>query len=763
MPRWFSRLTLFANTVWMVVAITGAANARDDLSTTLTFEACGGPEGLARWNGRPSGPVSTLHLDSTVVHGGRYAVRIERDAASDGNFSSVALRVPVDFAAHTVELRGWLKLDGVTSLAALWQRQDGDRRMLQFDEMQNARLTGTRDWQEFSSTLTLSPRARSITFGALMSGQGRLWVDDLRILVDGRPLAEAPVQLPAPLAVDHAFDHGSGIHARPLSAVQVENLALLAKTWGFLKYHHPAVIHGAVRWDEELFRELPALLAAPDRASARAELSGWITRLGPVPAGAEPVASPQGRPVEPPLAWLSDRSVLGDTLSAQLLEIYARRGAVSDQAYVSVVPGVGNPDFSSEAAYADADVPDAGYRLLALFRFWNIVQYWSPYREVAGEDWDQVLREYIPRLFAAASRDDYERVMGRLIATLNDSHAMLANAMAARPPFGGRRVPVRLRFLGDTLVVDGWLHPALGPASGLRIGDVIRSIDGAPVDSLVAAWQPYYPASNEAARRRDIAAAITRGGGETVTLGILRGGRSQSLVVSRAPGGSLSPGLTHDRDGETFQRLSDDVAYLKLSSVKAADCGDYLRRAAGARCLIIDIRNYPSEFVALTLGQHLVAWPTPFARFIHGDLSNPGSFAWTDSESLTPVAPRFAGRVAMLVDETTQSQAEFTAMAFRAAPGALVVGSTTAGADGNVSTIPLPGGLVGKITGTGVFHPDRSPTQRIGIVPDLVVRPTVAGLGAGRDEVMEAAVQRVLGRAMTEAERGSSNTAALRR
>jgi C-terminal processing protease CtpA/Prc len=100
-------------------------------------------------------------------------------------------------------------------------------------------------------------------------------------------------------------------------------------------------------------------------------------------------------------------------------------------------------------------------------------------------------------------------------------------------------------------------------------------------------------------------------------------------------------------------------------------------------------------------------------------------------------------------------------MALRAAPGTLVVGSTTAGADGNVSKIPLPGGLVGKITGTGVFHPDRSPTQRIGIVPDVVVEPTVAGLGAGRDEVMEAAVRNVLGRAMTEAERGSARTAAL--
>jgi C-terminal processing protease CtpA/Prc len=112
-----------------------------------------------------------------------------------------------------------------------------------------------------------------------------------------------------------------------------------------------------------------------------------------------------------------------------------------------------------------------------------------------------------------------------------------------------------------------------------------------------------------------------------------------------------------------------------------------------------------------------------------------------------PLAPRYTGRVVILVDETSISQPEFTAMALRAAPGAMVVGSTTAGADGNVSVVPLPGGLTTNITGIGVFYPDRSPTQRIGILPDLEVRPTIAGIRDGRDEVLEAAVSRALGRA----------------
>jgi len=165
-----------------------------------------------------------------------------------------------------------------------------------------------------------------------------------------------------------------------------------------------------------------------------------------------------------------------------------------------------------------------------------------------------------------------------------------------------------------------------------------------------------------------------------------------------------------------------------------------------SKVLVIDIRNYPRAFMVFSLGGHLVSEPTKFASFTYSSAANPGAFVWTRPVSLNPVLPGFTGSVVILVDETSQSQAEYTAMAFRAAPKAIVVGSTTAGADGNVSHIVLPGGLKTMISGIGVFYPDRRPTQQIGIVPDLVIRPTIAGIRQGRDEVLEAGVSRALGR-----------------
>ena len=56
------------------------------------------------------------------------------------------------------------------------------------------------------------------------------------------------------------------------------------------------------------------------------------------------------------------------------------------------------------------------------------------------------------------------------------------------------------------------------------------------------------------------------------------------------------------------------------------------------------------------------------------------------------------------------------------------------------------------MSGIGVFYPDKTPTQRIGIVPDIEVRPTIAGLREGRDEVLEVAIREIIGPDADEAE-----------
>jgi C-terminal processing protease CtpA/Prc len=240
---------------------------------------------------------------------------------------------------------------------------------------------------------------------------------------------------------------------------------------------------------------------------------------------------------------------------------------------------------------------------------------------------------------------------------------------------------------------------------------------------------------------------MTRGECGQVAVGIRRENATLELKPTRVSESGLNAtaGRTNDLPGDTFRKLSPDVAYLKLSSVQASQAAKYIASADGTKGLVIDIRNYPSEFVVFALGSLLVDRPTAFARFTNGDPANPGAFHWTPPISLQPAAPRYTGKIVILVDEVSQSQAEYTTMAFSSAPNAKVVGSTTAGADGNVSPIPLPGGLRSMISGIGVFYPDKKPTQRIGIIADVEARPTIQGIRTGRDEVLEAALRLILG------------------
>src|SRR5262249_21826984 len=238
-------------------------------------------------------------------------------------------------------------------------------------------------------------------------------------------------------------------------------------------------------------------------------LSAWIDSLGPVPACSPCVELPAGRPLAPRLGWLTDTKRLGARLSAQLVQIHKSRPDTTEQFYVALMPMVLNPDFN-ELPYPRQSEPDAGYRLLALYRLWNIIEYWSPYRDLAEPDWDGVLRECIPRFVAASTKAAYERELIALIARVRDTHANLWSGLDAQSPEGKAYLPVTVRFVEGKAVVSDFTNPRLGAASGLRIGDVIDAIDGTRVDSLAARWRPLYAASNDAARWRDMARTLTR-------------------------------------------------------------------------------------------------------------------------------------------------------------------------------------------------------------------------------------------------------------
>jgi C-terminal processing protease CtpA/Prc len=86
---------------------------------------------------------------------------------------------------------------------------------------------------------------------------------------------------------------------------------------------------------------------------------------------------------------------------------------------------------------------------------------------------------------------------------------------------------------------------------------------------------------------------------------------------------------------------------------------------------------------------------------------------------------RYRGKTVMVIDERNQSQAEHTGLFFEAANNTKFVGSHTAGANGNVTNFVVPGGVNILFSGISVSHVDGRQLQRIGLVPDIEVKPTI--------------------------------------
>jgi C-terminal processing protease CtpA/Prc len=94
----------------------------------------------------------------------------------------------------------------------------------------------------------------------------------------------------------------------------------------------------------------------------------------------------------------------------------------------------------------------------------------------------------------------------------------------------------------------------------------------------------------------------------------------------------------------------------------------------------------------------------------------------------------------VLIDHNAISQSEATALWLEAAAPVRFFGTVSAGTNGDITSAVLPGGLVLSFTGHDVRHADGRQLQGVGILPDVEVAPTVAGILAGRDEVLERAV-----------------------
>ncbi|MDR6159863.1 hypothetical protein QF023_003379 [Chryseobacterium sp. SLBN-27] len=528
------------------------------------------------------------------------------------------------------------------------------------------------------------------------------------------------------------FNQISKVSLESLNKIGNKKLQQLGIIWGFLKYYHPAISSGKYKWDEELFKIIPQLSNAPAEQSDKI-LTTWIKSFGEFKT--QNNLASENIKMRADLEWITS-SGFSKELTDTLLKV-KNAERKNKNYYVSLFPD-GNPDFKNENPYSSIMYPDEGYRLLSLYRYWNIIQYYFPYRYAIGRDWKEVLEEFIPKFLSAADTTEYNLTCLELTARINDSHGGIYNAVT-RHFFGDRILPLEIVFAENKVVVKNYYDEQLGKATGIKIGDIILEINHKTVEKIIEEYSAYIPASNHPTLLRKLSFELLSSNDLTTDIKYLTDGTQKTVTL---------PTYLPDRINYTqkpaaaFKMIDEQTAYINLGTIKSDNFKEIFEKIKNTKGLIIDIRAYPSEFNVYKLGKYLMPHPEKFAKFTIPSIISPGVFSMKEGITVGNHNKDFYdGKIAILVNETTQSSAEYHTMAFRKAPKAKVFGSQTAGADGNVSYFMLPGKISTQITGIGVYTPEGSETQRIGIIPDIEIKPIVEGIKNNKDEVLDKAVE----------------------
>jgi hypothetical protein len=611
--------------------------------------------------------------------------------------------------------------------------------------MQGQNIHGTTDWKQYSIKLPYnSQKAINIVGGALLAGKGKIWFDNIELFIDGKPIENAVpkkvIRLKADL--DTAFIRGSGINTIALDSQVIINLKLLGQVWGFLKYHHPAVAKGNYNMDAELFRVMPTVIKARNNNELSKALEQWTDKFGKVNA-CDSCKYNINNAVKPTPDYgnLFDHSVLNRSLTDKLRTILDNH-KIGESYYIAMAQGVGNPIFDHESGYYKMKYPDAGYRLLCLFRYWNMVQYFFPYKHLIGKDWNQALPEFIPQFVNNKNSTEYILTTLRLISSIHDTHANIWSGNAELEAYRGKYRPLfKAAFVENKLVITGFEPDSMSVKAKFKVGDVITAINGVSVAELIRKYLPITAASNYTTQLRDMPGnyllrsnnphfefKIQRDG-NTINIGI------EGVLVSKA--GLMVNSSANIKD-PGYYLIDKQIGYLYPGKYHNANLPAIKELFKNTKGIIIDMRCYPSEFMPFTFGAYIKSGTAPFVKFTNGSINQPGLFVETPPLNIKPDNP-YQGKVIMIVNEQSQSQAEYTTMAFQSSPNVKVIGSTTAGADGNVSQIILPGGISTMFSGIGVLYPDGTQTQRKGVKIDIEVKPTVKGIKAGIDEPLEKA------------------------
>lgn len=397
------------------------------------------------------------------------------------------------------------------------------------------------------------------------------------------------------------------------------------------------------------------------------------------------------------------------------------------------------PAPAGEPLRGDFAIDDLPTRLATIAAAWGTLSIFYPYFNDQHTDWLAALSPALVEAAAADSPASTHAALGHLVTNLHDNHVR-ANHPAVDVT---GLLPLAFRRFGDKLVVIGGLPEF---TKMIPRGTEVIAFDGVPALDLYD-------------RTAKLVSAATDGWRAYLTefnLGLGQLGTFRRLRV-RAPDGTISErllplvardlyeGSIRDPRPKTGAEVAPGVYYVDFDTLSASAWTALLPTLQRARGLVFDFRGYLASGAFASLAyltdQLLLAPRMQIPLVGPRGLQQPPA-QW----SIRPAQPRLTAPVVVLIDGQSMSAVETFLQIFRDNHLGYVVGEPSGGTNGDMNTFTVPGGFLVRFTGLRVTGADGTAIQGRGIMPDEVVHPTLEGVRAGRDEVLEvgiAAAQRL--------------------
>lgn len=527
-----------------------------------------------------------------------------------------------------------------------------------------------------------------------------------------------------------------GICSNAQNSDQTERLMIYGQVWGFLKYFHPTP--SQQNWDEVLLSDYTRIVQCENNEQFNSMTLDLVDKCGSYNAKSRNI--PDSLLFNDCFAWI-DHPLIANDLKYKLNELRHNKPEFNNKYIHSSM--VGTPTMKNEIDY-DTFRVDPAINYLALTRYWNVINYFYPNRDLIPEDWNTVYEESISSFHAINSYEDYYFAIRKLTTELNDGHGFIRTKND--PLSSYKRAPFFCSSFEEGVFIKYVWQDSLKTID-LQKEDRIVAIDGMPIDQKWEEISNYLSVSNDYYLKHS-----------TFYLTITPND-SMSLTIDR--NGTLLNTKVEVLDKETFiQRYSpqkkeyvpvryelrtDSLSqkkymYVNLASLERKDINRRFKKMLKSTDdVVIDVRNYPN-WTILKLGKVLLKGPQKFALFTKMEMDYPGSYTWTKSQSIGG-KKEYQGKIYILVDYMTMSQAEYTVMGLQLHPKSVVIGGQTAGADGNITEILLPFGINSVYSGLGVHYPDGTEAQQVGVKVDYPVTQDKSYIFEKNDKILNEAIR----------------------